>query len=237
MPIRTDSRQQARLQSAPVIPTLPPEPSLESFYSEQKTNGLTRVFQTYDRARKEWSARVGQHLGRIQDALVKLSSRSETTVQYPNMGWAKLVNVAEGLAGVSSLDFRPQSASISLTPYFSASLNAFSADLSEYVYPWTAVEVICSDFGTDAPHLGFGQGVLANNTAVTQGVAALRISLVPATDTRSFTVVRSLGGRTLSNGVVVPAERHLIAYLQQAEPEDEVNASQLRIAAAFAELV
>ncbi len=111
MPIRTDPRQQARLQSAPVIPTLPPEPSLESLYTQEKTNGLTRVFQTYDRARKEWSARVGQHLGRIQDASVKLSStRSGTAVQYPNRGWAKA-----GERGFeSSAVLRPTSAIIGI---------------------------------------------------------------------------------------------------------------------------
>lgn len=124
MPLRTDSRQQARLQNVPVLPTLPDEPSLETAYTSSKTEGLTRVFQNYDRERKTWASRVGQHLGRIQDALVKLSSARSGGTVYTNRGWAKMWRSAQYVidhdySGV----LRPKSATIALLPYWSSGLD------------------------------------------------------------------------------------------------------------------
>lgn len=174
MPIRTDPRQQARLQSAPVIPTLPPEPSLESLYVEGKANGLTRVFQTYDRARKDWSARVGQHLGRIQDALVKLSAtRSNAAPQYPNRGWARYIQDSTefgptlGASEESSVVYRPNSAVIGIVPYWasgyelavertSATVSGAAAPSDDSVLTGVSVAVL-RDSTEDLP---LGRGVL-----------------------------------------------------------------------------
>lgn len=120
MPLRVDPRQQARLRSAPILPTLPPEPSLEQAYTGEKTSGLTRVFQTYDRARREWSTKVGQHLGRVQDALLKLSAERAQSVIYPNRGWVKYIQPSDGFGGTgdSSVTYRPDSALVTIVPYW-----------------------------------------------------------------------------------------------------------------------
>lgn len=126
MPLRVDSRQQARLQKVPILPGLPPEPSLESAYTGNKTDGLTRVFQVYDRARKEWAAKVAQHLGRMQDAILAIGSGRGSTPVYPNRGWTKITS--SGME--SSTTTRPDSAWIAVELFWSPSPTGQSSTLT-----------------------------------------------------------------------------------------------------------
>lgn len=233
MPLRTDSRQQARLQNVPVLPTLPEEPSLETAYTSSKTEGLTRVFQNYDRERKTWSARVGQHLGRIQDALVKLSGSRASGTVYPNRGWVRMWRTGTvTLELEASAVLRPNSAVLTITPYWVSGLElaqerddaAERGDVApneEYVLIGVAVQVTSDS----AENLTPGRGVL-------------RVTLTP-----SFNSDRSVADqvRVLPTYYSLSNDWHQFHYFEPFSREDPypnpVYWKDLGIASVYAELV
>ena len=174
MPLRVDSRQQARLQKVPILPGLPPEPSLESAYTGNKTDGLTRVFQIYDRARKEWAAKVAQHLGRMQDAILAIGSSRGAAPVYPNRGWASLRQTGEALEGNASTVLRPDSASITITPYWADSVE-LAQEREEAAQTGTVAP-------SDTSVLVGVRVAVSSDTAETgfSGRGTLRVTLVPA---------------------------------------------------------
>jgi len=173
MPLRVDSRQQARLQKVPILPGLPPEPSLESAYTGNKTDGLTRVFQVYDRARKEWAAKVALQLGRMQDAILMIAGRDAART-YPNRGWASLRQTGEALEGDASTVLRADSASITITPYW--------ADAVELAQEREEAQVTGAVAPSDTSVLVGVRVAVTSDTAETgfSGRGTLRVTLVPA---------------------------------------------------------
>ena len=172
MPLRVDSRQQARLQKVPILPGLPPEPSLESAYTGNKTDGLTRVFQIYDRARKEWSAKVALQLGRMQDAILAIAGR-DATPTYANRGWASLRQTGEALEGDASTVLRTDSASITITPYW--------ADAVELAQEREEAQVTGAVAPSDDSVLVGVRIAVTSDTTETgfSGRGTLRVTLVP----------------------------------------------------------
>lgn len=81
----SDARQIQRLQAAPPLVGLPPEPSLSDAYTDLQKSGLTKVFEAYDNKRKEWATRLKQTLDRL--------SRPQVTggTKDPRVGWVRYV--------------------------------------------------------------------------------------------------------------------------------------------------
>lgn len=83
----SDSRQNARLRNAPMLPLVPAEPSLAETFRSVK-GGLGYVFEAYDQKQREKSAKLSVFLGRVQEALLTLAGASSSSgASDPRKAW------------------------------------------------------------------------------------------------------------------------------------------------------
>lgn len=227
------------MQKVPILPGLPPEPSLESAYTGNKTDGLTRVFQIYDRARKEWSAKVALHLGRMQDAILAIAGR-DATPTYANRGWASLWKTGDvRLDGGGSETLRPNSARIVISPFWSLATRTVSAEAG------TRADIAP---GTDYVVSSVQVMVISDSTEPTVDVSTrgtLRVTLVPghnparglSNQIRRILVCYSYFDGEAGEEGSDWSQIHYFAPQNEADPGDTITWADMAIQGVYAELV
>lgn len=222
----TDSRQVARLRAAPMLPTLPEEPSLFEIF--KKGGNLSSILERYDVRKKEQATRLAQYMARVQETLLDLSKQKETGGDF-RKAWYSAQYTRNTTSG---------------------SVTAISDGAGTGLGVAVVANVFESRSGGDAPPAGWLSAlpgtVIADTNLYRYGLPSVirvsasglvRIQVLPASSYGFFPTDRSVGFS--SRQCVAKVGSDYLVFLRAETPADgeDVSAVQIPIGSVYVELL
>lgn len=241
----SDSRQNARLRNAPVLPLVPGEPSLAETFRTVK-GGLGYVFEAYDRKQQEKSAKLSVFLSRVQEALLTLagtrSGTSDPRKAWYSVKWTRAADgriVGEG-DGASSSGYV---IAASVTGFATDPASGDTITIATYTGPDNVPSAVPVAFGTTTlsqyptdRKIGYPAAVKVSWSATFD--RPVRFQVFPAA-TYGFQVDRDVTHASRMVCAAVPGENAYYVHLR-AEPSydgEDVSAVEIPIGRVYCEIL